>query len=105
MEHLQPAELKRMLQQQPAPLLLDVREHWEYDLARIEGSTLIPMGEIVQRQAELDKQQPIAVICHHGVRSLQVAMFLERQGFARVYNLTGGVDAWSREVDPEVPIY
>ena len=92
-----------------APLLLDVREPWEAALAslRLQGvdSRLIPMGQIPARLAELDPAQPVVVYCHHGMRSLQVVAFLERQGFESVYNLAGGIDAWSCEADPSVPRY
>lgn len=91
------------------PLLLDVREPWEAALAqiRIEGvpGRLIPMGELPQRLDELSPTQPVVAYCHHGVRSLQVVAFLERQGFDSVYNLAGGIDAWSREMDPALPRY
>jgi rhodanese-related sulfurtransferase len=91
------------------PLLLDVREPWEVQLAAIripEASTLnLPMGQIPQRLAELDPAQPILCICHHGMRSAQVVAFLERAGFESVYNLAGGIDAWSTRVDPGVPRY
>ena len=87
------------------PQLLDVREPWEWDTARIEGAQLIPMREVPARVAELDADQDVVAICHHGGRSLQVAMFLEKNGFAKVHNLQGGVDAWSRTVDPAVPLY
>ena len=91
------------------PLLLDVREPWEVQLAAIripEASTLnLPMGQIPQRLAELDPAQPILCICHHGMRSAQVVAFLERAGFESVYNLAGGIDAWSAKVDPGVPRY
>jgi rhodanese-related sulfurtransferase len=90
-------------------LLLDVREPWEFALAaiRIDGqeTRLIPMNEIPARLAELDPLQPVACICHHGARSAQVVAFLERQGFTDVYNLAGGIDAWSLQVDPAVPRY
>ena len=89
----------------PRPILLDVREPWEWQLARIEGSRHIPMRDIPGRSEELDKTQPTVVICHHGVRSLQVVAFLERQGYERVYNIAGGIDAWAREVDASVPLY
>lgn len=93
----------------PAPLLLDVREPWEFALAaiRIEGleTRSMPMGGIPGRLAELDPAQPVVCICHHGVRSAQVVAFLEHQGFETVYNLAGGIDAWSRQVDPSVPRY
>lgn len=91
------------------PLLLDVREPWEVQLAAIripEAGTLnLPMGQIPQRLAELDPAQPILCICHHGMRSAQVVAFLERAGFESVYNLAGGIDAWSTRVDPAVPRY
>jgi rhodanese-related sulfurtransferase len=87
------------------PVLLDVREPWEYERARIEGSRLVPMREVPARLAEIDEDKEVVAICHHGGRSMQVAMFLERQGFKRVHNLQGGIDAWSRTVDPSVPTY
>ena len=87
------------------PLLLDVREPWEFNLCRIEGSQLVPMREIPARAGELDPDAEVVVICHHGSRSLQVALFLEKQGFSDVTNLTGGVDAWAKNVDPAMPVY
>ena len=87
------------------PLLLDVREPWEWDKARIDGSQHIPMREVPARLSELDPDAAVVAICHHGGRSQQVAMFLEKSGFAQVHNLAGGVDAWSRTVDPAVPVY
>jgi rhodanese-related sulfurtransferase len=87
------------------PLLLDVREPWEWDTARIEGSQHVPMREVPVRLAEIDRQREVVAICHHGGRSQQVAMFLEKNGFSKVHNLQGGVDAWSRTVDPAVPLY
>jgi rhodanese-related sulfurtransferase len=87
------------------PLLLDVREPWEYERARIEGARLVPMRELPARLAEIAKERAVVAICHHGGRSLQVAMFLEKNGYDNVLNLMGGVDAWSRTVDPAVPLY
>ena len=87
------------------PLLLDVREPWEWEAARLEGSRHIPMREIPARLGELDPAREVVAICHHGGRSQQVAAFLENNGFAKVHNLVGGVDAWSRTVDPAVPLY
>jgi len=87
------------------PLLLDVREPWEFEYCRIEGSLLMPIGQVPARQDELKRGQNVVVICHHGIRSMQVARFLERTGFASVYNLQGGVDAWSREVDVQMRKY
>ena len=92
-----------------SPLLLDVREPWEFALAaiRVEGlRTLhIPMNEIPGRLDELDAAQPVVCICHHGMRSAQVVAFLERQGFDAAYNLAGGIQAWSEQVDASVPCY
>jgi rhodanese-related sulfurtransferase len=91
------------------PVLLDVREPWEVQTACIseDGFKLmtIPMREVPARLAELDPDQPVACLCHHGIRSLQVANFLVQSGFTEVVNLQGGIDAWSYEVDPAVPRY
>jgi rhodanese-related sulfurtransferase len=91
------------------PLLLDVREPWEFALAsiRIDGwqTVAMPMGSVPERLGELDRAQPVVCICHHGVRSAQVVAFLERQGFEAVYNLAGGIDAWSQQIDAAVPRY
>ncbi|MGH6609741.1 MAG: rhodanese-like domain-containing protein [Burkholderiaceae bacterium] len=87
------------------PLLLDVREPWEAKLARIEGSELAPMRTIPQRINELDAQRDVVCICHVGARSMHVGMFLARHGFKSVFNLTGGVDAWARQVDPAMATY
>jgi rhodanese-related sulfurtransferase len=87
------------------PLLLDVREPWEHDKARIAGSQLVPMGQVPARLAELSNEREVVAICHHGGRSMQVAMFLEKSGFPKVHNLAGGIDAWSRNVDPSIPLY
>jgi rhodanese-related sulfurtransferase len=91
------------------PVVLDVREPWELQTACIQedGFKLlrIPMREIPARLAELDPSQPVACLCHHGMRSLQVANFLLQSGFTEVVNLQGGIDAWSHEIDPSVPRY
>ena len=87
------------------PLLLDVREPWEFRVCQIEGSQLIPMGQIPTSLKALDPQRETVVICHHGIRSRQVAMFLEYRGFANVINLAGGVDAWARDVDRKMATY
>ncbi len=91
------------------PLLLDVREAWELQTAGLDlpGARLmhIPMSSLPARLHELDRTQPILGLCHHGARSLQCVAFLRRQGFDSAYNIAGGIDAWSREVDPTVPRY
>jgi rhodanese-related sulfurtransferase len=93
----------------PAPLLLDVREDWELQTARLDlpgASTVhIPMHSLPARHTDLPAAQPILVLCHHGARSLQCVAYLLHQGHAAVYNIAGGIDAWSREVDASVPRY
>ncbi|MBI5276640.1 MAG: sulfurtransferase [Burkholderiales bacterium] len=90
--------------------LVDVREPWELQTAAVQPPegfdvVVIPMNEIPARVAELDPERPVACLCHHGARSFRVAMFLEQQGFAKVANIAGGIDAWSQELDPGVPRY
>ncbi len=100
-------QLNEMLQSadEAKPALLDVREPWEWQLARIQGAEHLPMGQIPEAVENLDKVRPTVVICHHGTRSLQVVAFLQRQGFTNLHNLQGGIDAWSREIDPKVALY
>jgi rhodanese-related sulfurtransferase len=93
-------------QQTGAPILLDVREPWEFQTANIPNSLLMPMGEVASRaHTELDPDAPIVVMCHHGARSLNVALWLRDQGFTHAQSLSGGIDAWSRSIDPEIPRY
>lgn len=109
MHSLEVSQLKDFVRGQPQVLLLDVREDWEVRLAAIQlpGATSqhIPMQQIPSRLPELPQEQPIVCICHHGVRSAQVVAFLQRQGFDAVYNLAGGIDAWSLDVEPALPRY
>lgn len=86
-------------------VLLDVREHVEYQTARVDGSLLIPMREIPMRAQELNPDAHIVTMCHAGVRSMNVALWLRDQGFERVQSMRGGIDAWSRTVDPAIPRY
>jgi rhodanese-related sulfurtransferase len=107
MKQITPPELRAWLADdgRAKPVLLDVREPWEFQTCRLEESLLIPMREIPARVGELDVEADTVVICHHGMRSMQVAYFLHRQGFARVHNLAGGVDAWARTVDSAMTVY
>jgi rhodanese-related sulfurtransferase len=99
-------ELKSLLDSGAEVTLLDVREPWEHQASRIAGSTLIPMGEIPARfNQELDPEAHIVVICHHGVRSMNVTAWLRQQGYERVQSLRGGIDRWAREIDPTIPLY
>jgi len=87
------------------PLLLDVREPWEFDKARIDGSTLVPMRSVPEQLPALEPDRETVVICHHGIRSRMVGRFLENQGFSNVINLSGGVAAWASDVDHQMPTY
>lgn len=87
------------------PVLLDVREPWEFQTCHIEGAQLMPMHTVPARLNDLDEEAPIVCICHHGARSMQVAAFLERNGFTQVTNLTGGIHAWALQVDGSMPTY
>jgi rhodanese-related sulfurtransferase len=90
----------------PAPILLDVREPWEFQTAALPNSLLMPMGEVTSRaHTELDPDDRIIVLCHHGQRSLSVAMWLRNQGFDHAQSLAGGIDYWSRAIDPAIPRY
>jgi rhodanese-related sulfurtransferase len=105
MRHFKPAELAAHLAAGHTPVLLDVREHWEYDVCKLAGAKLVPMRDLPARVGELDKNAETVVICHHGVRSYHAARYLETLGFDHVVNLSGGVAAWADEVDPAMPRY
>lgn len=98
-------QLQQALQSPEPPLLLDVREPHEFAYAKIAGSLHIPLRQLPEQLEQLDSEQAIAVICHHGVRSQQACLFLQQYGFQQLYNLQGGIDAWSRECDPTVLRY
>ncbi len=101
-----PAELKdRLASAKLPPLLLDVREPWEYDIAHLPNSVLIPVLQIEERLGELDPERETVVICHHGIRSMKIACVLANAGFERVINLRGGLDAWAKEVDSSMLVY
>jgi rhodanese-related sulfurtransferase len=111
MNTLHVQDLARFLQTEAArsPVLLDVREPWEIAQAALQvpgtATLAIPMQQIPARLGELDASRPVVCVCHHGMRSAQVGLFLLRNGFAEVFNLSGGIDAWSALVDPSVPRY
>ncbi len=101
-----PEAFARRREQPDPPVLLDVREPWEHQTANITGSILMPMGEVPSRaHTELDPDAAIVVLCHHGARSLNVTMWLRNQGFEQVQSLAGGIDEWSRTIDPHIPRY
>jgi rhodanese-related sulfurtransferase len=106
MREISATEAAALLQNAPdETLLLDVREHAELEIARVAAALHIPMGEIPARLSELDPQQTVVCMCHHGGRSAQVAGYLESQGYSRVINLAGGIEAWSLQIDPEIARY
>lgn len=107
MKSITAAELARWLAdgERAPPLLLDVREPWEQKLCTIPGSEAMPMRQIPAQFGSIDPQRPVVCICHLGGRSAQVAMFLQRQGYEDVYNLSGGIDAWAKQVDSSMPVY
>ena len=105
MKQIAPEQLKQSMDAGNAPLLLDVRESWEYAICHIADSININMAQIPSRLHDLNPEREIIVICHHGWRSLQVASYLESNGFDNISNLLGGIDAWAVTVDPSLPRY
>jgi rhodanese-related sulfurtransferase len=97
--------LSARLKQGESPVLLDVREKWEYDIAALPNAKLVPLGTLQQATPTLDRNADYVVYCHHGGRSAMAAQWLRAQGFAQVANLEGGIDAWSLEIDASVPRY
>jgi rhodanese-related sulfurtransferase len=102
-----PAELVawRADASRPAPVVVDVREPWEYAHCRIEGALSVPLRELPARVGELPAQRELVLVCHHGSRSQHAAQWLAQNGFAAVHNLRGGVEAWAQDVDPAMPRY
>ncbi len=101
-----PQEISELLKNTPNSglQLLDVREPWEYECVHITGSVLIPLGQLAQQYDQLDDSRPVAVICHHGVRSAHACYYLEKLDFDTI-NIKGGIDLWARELDPSMPVY
>ena len=104
---IQPQQLRAWLddKSQAPPVLIDVREPWEVQICSIENSLSMPMNSIADQCAGLNPDAETVLICHHGARSMQVALFLERSGFNKLHNLSGGVDAWARQIDPAMSTY
>jgi rhodanese-related sulfurtransferase len=98
-------ELKQKLDLGEKLTLIDVREPWEYNIAKIEGAQLMPLGSLGTEYKKLDPNEEIVIHCHMGMRSMDATQFLLQQGFKNVKNLTGGINAWSMQVDPSVPKY
>ncbi|MGO8983454.1 MAG: rhodanese-like domain-containing protein [Terriglobales bacterium] len=103
---ISPGQVKSLQKSGESFTLVDVREPWEHEASRIEWAKLIPMGDIPTRaHQELDPEDHIVVMCHHGVRSLTVTNWLRQQGYEKVQSMRGGIDGWARTVDPKVPLY
>ncbi len=101
-----PKQLKDHLEQAAKkPVLLDVREPWEYERCHIENSKLVPMREVPSTLQDLDPDEEIVVICHHGIRSRAVANYLTQNDYSNVINLSTGLDGWARDIDTSMPIY
>lgn len=104
-ETITPKQLEARIKRGERLRLIDVREPIEYEIARIEGAELLPLSKFNEWAAALNPDEEIVVMCHHGIRSAQVCAMLMRGGFKRLYNLAGGIDRWSQEVDSSVPQY
>jgi adenylyltransferase/sulfurtransferase len=104
-DEIAPQDLKARIDRNDRPVLVDVREDWETKLCRLENAVHIPIEELELRAEELNPADDIVVYCHHGVRSAAVADYLRRLGFTRVRNLSGGLDAWARSVEPTMRRY
>jgi rhodanese-related sulfurtransferase len=100
-----PRETKDLLSRSNKVLFVDVREPWEYDTAHLEGSVLIPLGEIPGNLQRIERAEQIVVFCHHGMRSLDAAAWLRSQGVEGARSMAGGIDRWSAEIDPAIPRY
>lgn len=98
-------DLKQKLDAGEKPQLIDVRETWELEICQLAGVKNLPMSEISSRTQDIEAAAETIIICHHGGRSMQVAMWLEQQGFAEMTNLVGGMDAWALEIDPSMGRY
>jgi len=104
-QQITPLQLQQKITQQADLKILDVREPQEFEFAHIEDSVLIPLSLIPLKVEELDRNEELVVLCHHGVRSMMACQFLAKEGFENLYNLVGGIDAWSVECDSTVPRY
>ncbi len=104
-QSITPQQLQLKKQSQPGLKILDVRETSEFEVAHIADSLLIPLSLIPLKLDQLNRDEELVVLCHHGVRSMMACRFLAQAGFEKLYNLLGGIDAWSQECDPSVPRY
>jgi adenylyltransferase/sulfurtransferase len=103
--NISPLELKEMLMNEVGIKVIDVREKWEHNIARMNGTELVPMNTFTEHYKNLDMTRKIVVFCHHGSRSYSVCQFMIQNGFENVYNLEGGINAWSLQIDNSIPLY
>ncbi len=102
---LNPKEVKAIIESREKIKLIDVRELWEYNIAKIDGAELIPLSNFVNLSSNLSKDEKYIIYCHHGARSFSVCQYLEQNGFKNVINLEGGIDAWARQIDNSINVY
>ncbi len=102
---ISPSEAKKLIENNSSLQLIDVREPWEHNFARIDNSKLIPLREFYKNITNLKPEDSFLIYCHHGTRSFYACAYMMQQGFKEVYNLEGGIDAWSKEVDKSIPKY
>ena len=100
-----PSEAKKLIEENKNVKIIDVREKWEYDIANLEDSMLFPLSTFEDNLDKLNKDDDLLIICHHGMRSRKFCNYLSRLGYKKLFNLAGGIDAWSDEIDSSVPKY
>lgn len=101
---IEPADLAKRCRDGEALVVLDVREPWEFEICHIQGAQLIPLGRLQAESGTLPKDRPVVAVCHHGMRSMQATNWLRQNGFKAI-NLTGGIDRWAAQIDPDMPRY
>lgn len=104
-EEISPQTLKELRDSQANLTLVDVRDPWEFEICQIEGATNFPLPQLAIQVPALDKDRPLVLYCHHGIRSRNAVLILQQKGFYNVASLKGGIDAWSRQIDSNIPIY
>jgi adenylyltransferase/sulfurtransferase len=103
--NISPLQLKELLLKEEGIKLIDVREKWEHNIARINGAELVPLSTFAENYKKLNVDDKFVVFCHHGSRSYSACIFMAKNGFKNLYNLEGGINAWSQEVDNSIPKY
>jgi rhodanese-related sulfurtransferase len=104
-KRLSPIQVKNILESEAQIKLIDVRESWEFEIAKLKNAQLVPLGQFVDFSKQLNPEDKIVIYCHHGVRSFNACSYLSENGFKEVINLEGGINAWSQEIDSSIPVY